>query len=103
MNPAGWPGLKDRLTALFLTKTRDEWCALMDGTDICFAPVLSLTEAPQHPHNVARGDFRGGGRHGPARARAALLGHACAAGQPRRTVNCCSPASIRWCGCWWSR
>jgi alpha-methylacyl-CoA racemase len=57
MNPAGWPGLKDRLTALFLTKTRDEWCDLMADTDICFAPVLSLTEAPQHPHNVARGTF----------------------------------------------
>lgn len=57
LNPAKWDELKDRLTALFLTKTRDEWCALMDGTDICFAPVLSLTEAPQHPHNVARGTF----------------------------------------------
>ncbi len=57
LNPAKWDELKGRLTALFLTKTRDEWCALMDGTDICFAPVLSLTEAPQHPHNVARGTF----------------------------------------------
>ena len=57
MNPAGWPGLKDKLTALFLTKTRDEWGELMAATDICFAPVLSLTEAPQHPHNVARGTF----------------------------------------------
>jgi alpha-methylacyl-CoA racemase len=57
MNPAMWDDLKERLTALFLTKTRDEWCDLMDGTDICFAPVLSLTEAPQHPHNVARGTF----------------------------------------------
>lgn len=52
-----WPGLKDRLTALFLTRTRDEWCTLMEDTDICFAPVLSLTEAPNHPHNVARGTF----------------------------------------------
>ncbi len=57
LNPEKWDELKERLTALFLTKTRDEWCALMDGTDICFAPVLSLTEAPQHPHNVARGTF----------------------------------------------
>ncbi len=57
MNPAKWDVLKERLTALFLTKSRDEWCALMDGTDICFAPVLSLTEAPQHPHNLARGTF----------------------------------------------
>ncbi len=57
MNPAKWDDLKDRMTALILTKTRDEWCAIMDGTDICFAPVLSLKEAPQHPHNVARGTF----------------------------------------------
>ena len=57
LNPAKWDELKGRLTALFLTKTRDEWCALMDGTDICFAPVLSLTEAPQHSHNVARSTF----------------------------------------------
>ena len=52
-----WPDLKDRLTALFLTRTRDEWCALLEDTDICFAPVLSLAEAPGHPHNVARGAF----------------------------------------------
>ena len=38
-------------------KTRDEWCALLEGTDACFAPVLALGEAPQHPHNVARGTF----------------------------------------------
>ncbi|MBB4615582.1 CaiB/BaiF CoA transferase family protein [Novosphingobium taihuense] len=57
MDPGVWPQLKERLTALFLTKTRDEWCAIMDGTDICFAPVLSLREAPKHPHNVERGTF----------------------------------------------
>jgi alpha-methylacyl-CoA racemase len=57
LNPAGWPALKDRLAAIFRTKTRDEWCALMEGTDICFAPVLSLAEAPEHPHNLARGAF----------------------------------------------
>lgn len=54
---AAWPALKQRLTDLFLTRTRDQWCALMDGTDICFAPVLSLAEAPDHPHNRARGTF----------------------------------------------
>ena len=42
---------------IFRTRTRDEWCAIMEDTDICFAPVLSLAEAPQHPHNVARGTF----------------------------------------------
>ena len=52
-----WPDLKARLGALIATKTRDEWCAIMDGTDICFAPVLSLAEAPRHAHNVARGTF----------------------------------------------
>ena len=57
MNPARWPEQKQALEHLFRRKTRDQWCALMEGTDICFAPVLSLEEAPQHPHNVARGSF----------------------------------------------
>ncbi|MGH9187024.1 MAG: CaiB/BaiF CoA transferase family protein [Acidimicrobiales bacterium] len=52
-----WPALKERVAAIFRTKTRDEWCALMEGTDVCFAPVLSMAEAPEHPHNVARGTF----------------------------------------------
>lgn len=54
MDPRQWGPLKDKLTALFLTKSRDEWCALMEHKDVCFAPVLSLTEAPNHPHNMAR-------------------------------------------------
>lgn len=57
MNPANWGPLKARLTELFKTRTRDEWCAIMEHTDICFAPVLSLTEAPEHPHNAQRGTF----------------------------------------------
>lgn len=57
MNPARWPALKTRLTDIFRTRTRDEWSALMEGSDICFAPVLSLAEAPAHAHNVARGTF----------------------------------------------
>ncbi|MEN9644334.1 MAG: alpha-methylacyl-CoA racemase [Actinomycetota bacterium] len=57
MDKSMWPHLKDRLKALFLTKTRDEWCALMEHTDVCFAPVLTMGEAAQHPHNVARGTF----------------------------------------------
>ena len=52
-----WPALSKKLTAIFKTKTRDKWCELMEGTDVCFAPVLSLSEAPQHPHNVARNTF----------------------------------------------
>lgn len=57
MDPRQWPALKVKLTALFKTKTRSQWCELMEGTDICFAPVLSLTEAKDHPHNVARQTF----------------------------------------------
>jgi len=69
MNPAQWTPLKERMTALILTKTRDEWCAIMDDTDICFAPVLSLREAPKHRHNVARGTFvEDGGMVQPAPA-----------------------------------
>jgi alpha-methylacyl-CoA racemase len=52
-----WPDLKERLASIFKEKTRDEWCEIMEGTDVCFAPVLSLGEAPQHPHNVHRGTF----------------------------------------------
>ena len=52
-----WPEFKDELRAIFAMKTRDEWCELMEHTDICFAPVLSMAEAPSHPHNVARGTF----------------------------------------------
>ena len=52
-----WPQLKDRLARIFLTKTRDEWCALLEGSDACFAPVLDWDEAPLHPHNQARQTF----------------------------------------------
>lgn len=54
---AAWPALKAKLTEIFRTKTRDEWCAIMEATDVCFAPVLSMTEAPRHPHNIARETF----------------------------------------------
>ncbi|MDD2545372.1 MAG: CaiB/BaiF CoA-transferase family protein [Burkholderiaceae bacterium] len=57
MDPAGWPLLKLRLADVLRTRTRDEWCALLEGTDACFAPVLDWDEAPRHPHNVARGTF----------------------------------------------
>lgn len=52
-----WPELKTRLEAIFRTRTRDEWCDVFEGTEVCFAPVLSLAEAPKHPHNTARGTF----------------------------------------------
>jgi alpha-methylacyl-CoA racemase len=48
---------KAKLEELFRTRTRDEWCTLLEGTDACFAPVLTMAEAPHHPHNVARGSF----------------------------------------------
>ena len=54
---SGWPQLKAKFAALFATRTRDEWCSLLEGTDVCFAPVLDMAEAPRHPHNAARGAF----------------------------------------------
>ena len=56
-DPDDWPDGKARLAALFRTRTRDEWCAILDGTDACFAPVLSMDEAHLHPHNAERGTF----------------------------------------------
>lgn len=53
----GWPVLRAKFTQAFRERTRDEWCELVKGTDVCLAPVLSLAEAPHHPHNVARGTF----------------------------------------------
>lgn len=52
-----WPKLKERLASVIATKTRDEWAAIFDGSDACVAPVLSISEAPNHPHNVARQTF----------------------------------------------
>jgi alpha-methylacyl-CoA racemase len=54
---AQWPQLKDKLTAVFKTKTREAWCEIMEGSDVCFAPVLSMSEAPEHPHNKQRKTF----------------------------------------------
>jgi alpha-methylacyl-CoA racemase len=54
MDQSAWPELRERLTAVFRSKTRDEWCELLDGTDACFAPVLTMDEAAEHPHLVAR-------------------------------------------------
>ena len=57
MKQADWPARKQRLQQVFLSKTRDEWCQLLENSDACFAPVLSFREAPDHPHNRARGTF----------------------------------------------
>ena len=72
MDRAQWPHLKERLAQVFATKTRDEWCELMEDTDVCFAPVLTMSEAAEHPHNVARRHVRRGRRVHAAGAGAAL-------------------------------
>ncbi|HVM07394.1 MAG TPA: CaiB/BaiF CoA-transferase family protein [Acidimicrobiales bacterium] len=56
-NRNNWQSLKERLAEVFKSKTRDEWNEIMEGSDVCYAPVLSIAEAPNHPHNVARGTF----------------------------------------------
>jgi alpha-methylacyl-CoA racemase len=57
MDRKAWPALKERLVEVFKSKTRDDWCKVMEGTDICFAPVLTMAEAPKHPHMAARKIF----------------------------------------------
>jgi alpha-methylacyl-CoA racemase len=57
LDPEQWPAVREKLAAVFLTRTRDEWAARADGTDACLTPVLAPTEAPDHPHNAARGTF----------------------------------------------
>lgn len=52
-----WPAAREKLATVFKQKRRDEWCELLEGTDVCFAPVLSASEAPTHPHNVWRNTF----------------------------------------------
>jgi alpha-methylacyl-CoA racemase len=57
MDRKGWPSLKEKLTAVFKSKSREDWCKIMEGTDICFAPILTMAEAPKHPHMAARNVF----------------------------------------------
>ena len=57
MDAAQWPTLSDKVASVFATRSRDAWCALLEGTDACFAPVLDMAEAPLHPHNLARATF----------------------------------------------
>ena len=57
MSRDSWPEQKEEITKIFLNKSRDEWCDLMEGTDVCFAPVLDMSEAPKHPHNIERKTF----------------------------------------------
>ena len=57
MDPSQWPTLKAKLQDVIKQKTQAQWCAIMEGTDVCFAPVLTMTEATQHPHHIARNTF----------------------------------------------
>ena len=57
MDQSQWPHLKERLRDVMKQKTRDEWCDIMEATDVCFAPVLTMSEAAAHPHNVERQTF----------------------------------------------
>lgn len=57
LGKAGWSAMRERLAALFRSQPRAHWCSLLEGTDACFAPVVSMGEAPLHPHNAARGTF----------------------------------------------
>jgi len=88
MDRSGWASSKERLKKIFRSKTRDEWCEIMEGSDVCFAPVLSMTEAQQHPHIRARSTFveiAGSPQPGPAprfsRSVAAISGPPPHAGQ----------------------
>ena len=93
MDRGQWPALKVKIAEVFKKKTRDEWNALMEHTDVCYAPVLSLDEAHLHPHNVARGTFKtinGVVQPGPAprysRTDGEIQGPAAHAGQHTDTV-----------------
>ncbi|MDP9010074.1 MAG: CoA transferase [Pseudomonadota bacterium] len=93
MDRTHWPALRDKLAAVIKLKTREQWCAIMEGTDACVAPVLSMSEAPHHPHNQARGafiDIAGVTQPAPAprfsRTPPSLPKGASAAGSDTRTV-----------------
>ncbi len=92
-NPARWPEMKSQIAEVFKTKTRSEWCEIMEHTDVCFAPVLSMEEATEHPHNVARKTFidnAGMTQAGPAprfsRTEAEVAGPAAHAGEHTEQV-----------------
>ncbi|MFD2366767.1 CaiB/BaiF CoA transferase family protein [Pseudoduganella sp. GCM10020061] len=91
-DPVMWPALRDKLAALMRQRTRDEWCALLEGSDACFAPVLDIDEAPQHAHNHARGtyvDIDGVVQPAPAPRFSRT-----AADMPRAAGNPASPADV---------
>ena len=90
MDSGRWPDLKARLTELFAQKTRAEWCSIMETTDVCFAPVLTMSEAAAHPHNVERQTFLDVDGAVAAGARAAVQPYVArtdAASRVRRTAH----------------
>ena len=93
MDAAQWDSFKAELATVFKSKTRDEWCRIMEGSDVCFAPVLSILEAPHHPHNRHRKTFveiEGVTQPAPSprfsRTRAEIAGAARAPGEDTRSV-----------------
>lgn len=88
-DPATWLAMRATFSAIFRTRTRDDWAAVFDGSDACVAPVLDLTEAPHHPHNVARGTFfeRAGGFQPAPSPRFSRTPSAAPAPAPRRGAD----------------
>jgi alpha-methylacyl-CoA racemase len=88
MDRAQWPERSEALAALFATKTRDAWCALLEGTDVCFAPVLSLEESLEHAHMRARGAYveRNGYQHAAPAPRFSRTPGAIEAGAPAEAL-----------------
>ena len=76
MDRKAWPLLKEKLTKVFKSKTREDWCKIMEGSDICFAPILTMAEAPKHPHMAARERLRRASRRNATSPGAALLAYA---------------------------
>ena len=86
MDRASWPRLSTKLAAVIKTKTREAWCAIMEGTDVCFAPVLSWQEAIEHRAQPVAPDVRRGGRRDATECRAAVFAN------PRRRARARSAA-----------
>src|SRR5205814_2084403 len=89
---AGWPKMRDQFAKTFKTKTRDEWCKVFEGSDACFAPVLSWSEARRHPQSVSRNSYLTvAGVEQPAPAPRS----APPTGLPTRPSPCCTRPSSR--------
>jgi alpha-methylacyl-CoA racemase len=94
---AHWPALRDKMIAIFKTRPRADWCALLEGTDACVTPVLSLDEAPRHPHISARSTFDRSGGH-PRPGAAPRFGHASGNGRAAQDVGSQADQILKTCG-----